>query len=488
MNLFDLLAQQAKKQPEHPLIMGPNQTVSYGEFYHQVLRLRTQLEDHNVLPGDTIGIHLPNSPEYIALTYAIWGCGASVVPIPIELAGQEKEQIFRNIRIDAVCTNSAMLADIEPHLAADAIPLAENGVLVPVKKYRAHPPELAATNPAFIRFSSGTTGAAKGVILSHETICARIHAANQGLQLSPQDRILWVLSMAYHFAVSIVAYVSFGATIILCRNHFGNTLVQAAVRHKATMIYAAPTHYELMSHTPGQELLPNLRLAIVTTIALRQEIATAFYQRFQQRLNETYGIIEVGLPCINLEKPLEKQGAVGRLLPAYEMVLKDVGLTDNLRAVYIRGAGLFDAYYEPWQTRSEILQRHDGWFFTGDLGYVDDEGYLYLYGRSKDVISVAGMKFFPQEVEAVLETHPAIQTACVFRYEDHRLGEVPYAQIVINEPHGDNASVEDELKAFCAQSLAIYKIPEKFYVVDALTRTASGKMIREASQLSIPVV
>ncbi|MBV7337418.1 acyl--CoA ligase [Chloroflexi bacterium TSY] len=488
MNLFDLFVQRAKKQPDQPLVIAPNKTVSYGEFYQQMLTLKAQLHAHGVQPGDTVGLHYLNSPEYIVLTYAAWGCGASVVPIPVELAEQEKRQIFRNIRIDAVLSHPKMTADIESHQAEDTIPLSEHSVLIPVTKYREHPHQLGATNPAFIRFSSGTTGAAKGVVLSHETIYERIHAANHGLQISSRDRIVWVLSMAYHFAVSIVAYLSFGATIILCRNYFGSTLVQAAVRHRATMIYAAPTHYELMGHTQGTETLPDLRLAIVTTAALRPEIATAFYERFHKPLNETYGIIEVGLPYINLEKPVEKRGSVGRLLPAYEATLKDVGLPNDMRAVYIRGVGLLDAYYEPWQMRSEILQRSDGWFFTGDLGYVDDDDYLYLCGRSKEVISVAGMKFFPQEVEAVLETHPAIRASCVYRYGDGRLDEVPYAEIVINEQYGDKALLEDELKVFCAQHLAIYKIPEKFYVVDDLSRTASGKKIRDASKLSRQMV
>lgn len=157
----------------------------------------------------------------------------------VELAEQEKQQIFRNICIDMVLSHITLIADIEPHQTEETTPLSESSVLVPVKTYREHPPQLAATNPAFIRFSSSTTGTAKGVVLSHETICVRIHAANQSLQISSQDRIVWVLSMAYHFAVSIVAYLTFGATIILCLNYFGRTLIQTAARHKATIIYTA---------------------------------------------------------------------------------------------------------------------------------------------------------------------------------------------------------------------------------------------------------
>ena len=354
--------------------------------------------------------------------------------------------------------------------------------MIQAKRFREHPAGFADVNAAFVRFSSGTTGAAKGVLLSHETIYARIQAANEGLHLGSEDRIVWLLSMAYHFAVSIVAYLSFGSTILLCPNTFGATIIRLAAKQKATIIYAAPTHYALMTHDRSEQLLPDLRLAIVTTTALPPEIAAAFYRRFQMALNETYGIIEVGLPAIILEQSWEKQGSVGRVLPAYELQIEAVGQAPGLGAIHLRGEGMVDAYYEPWQTRAEILQNNGGWFATGDLGEVDAEGNLYIRGRAKEVISVGGMKFFPQEVETILETHPAIQEACVFRYPNKRLGDVPHAHLV-QAPGTAQVPTKDALSAFCAAQVALHKVPENFSFVPTLTRTASGKLIRDAAKL-----
>lgn len=482
MNLLDIFLQTAARQPDHRLIITAKEEYTYRDFQAQIEGLVVQLKSCGVLAGSCIGLHYPNSPEYISLTYAIWGCGACVVPIPVELSQQEKQQIFAHICIDAVISKVDIIADLAAVQTTTAQPLAKEAVLIHTKQLCAHPLGFAAVNAAFVRFSSGTTGAAKGVVLSHETIYERIQAANGGLQLGPKDRIVWLLSMAYHFAVSIVAYLSFGATILLCPNSFGATIIRLAAKQKATIIYGAPTHYALMTHVQGAQLLPDLRLAIVTTTALPPEVATAFYQRFHQPLNETYGIIEIGLPCINFEKPLEKSGSVGRVLPAYEIHLETIDQAQRLGAIYLRGKGMVDAYYAPWQTRAELLQAGSGWFATGDIGEVDEEGYLYIRGRSKEVISVGGMKFFPQEVETILETHPAIQEACVFRYPDPRLGDIPHAYLV-KAPGLEHVPTADELSAFCTERVALYKVPKQFRFVAELMRTASGKLIRDAAKL-----
>ena len=481
LNLAEIFFKQAALMPEHPAILGPQEhtSVSYGALREDIQNLTAQLLAAGLHPGMNIGLHYPGGQAYIALTYALWTCGACVTPIPMELATEEKQLIFQHIAIDAVIS-TADCTLFAAHAAGAAIPLTEHACLLNLKALRTRPVELARLNPAFIRFTSGTTGEAKGVILSHETIFARIQAANQGLRIDANDRIVWLLSMAYHFAVSIVAYLSFGATIILCKNSFGSTILQAANRHHATLIYAAPTHYELMSHDRSDQALLDLRLAIVTTAYLRPDIAEAFYQRFGIAPNETYGIIEVGLPAVNLDAAKEKRGSVGKLLPSYSVTL-DSPDENGIGEIMLCGPGLLDAYYQPWQPRTDILNQHGGWLATGDLGFIDEDDYLFIVGRSKEMISVAGMKFFIREVETVLECHPAIQAACVFAVKSRRLGETPMAHLVLaaNQEPPDEA----ELKAYCGEHLAGYKIPDQFHWVDSLARTASGKLIRNTDKL-----
>lgn len=482
LNLTDMFYNQANEQPDRPVILGPSEDtcITYGELQHNIRCLADKLRASGVGQGMNIGLHCPSGVDYIILTYALWACQATVTPIPMELAGSEKIQILHQIAIHAVISSLQESELFIPFASGEGVLVMEHILLIHSKTLKEPPTELGDMNAAFIRFTSGTTGSAKGVVLSHKTILKRIQAANQGLGIVPNDRIVWMLSMAYHFAISIVAYLTLGAAIILPKNAFGLSILQAANQHGATIIYAAPTHYELMIHDRSGQSLPQLRLAIATTTRLAPELADTFYQRFGLPLNETYGIIEIGLPAVNLDQPIVKQGSVGKLLPSYDIKLK-TGLNEEAGEILLNGPGLLDAYYDPWQSRAAILEKHGGWLATGDLGIMDDEGFLTIVGRSKEMISVAGMKFFPHEVETVLERHPAIQESCVFGIKDQRLGETAMAHLVQSceiEPVDTN-----ELTAYCKRHLAVYKVPNRFQWVKSLSRTASGKIIRDADKL-----
>ncbi len=483
-NLTDLFHQRADSQPQQPLILGPDhgQQVTYGDFQRQLWQLADELATAGVRTGANIGVQLPNGSACILATYAAWSCRASVTPIPLEFAPPERQQLLAQIAIDGVLTTPDQLAPLEPFASGRPVALSWELHYVPLAPQRPPPPALADLNPAFIRFTSGTTGAAKGVVLSHQTIAERIAAANAGLMIGPRDRVVWLLSMAYHFAVTIVAYLSFGATIVLCQNHFGPTIVQTAARQRATLLYAAPLHYQLMSHDASDTPLSDVRLAIATTASLRPQIGEAFQRRFGIALNETYGIIEVGLPAINLAKPQAKRGSVGPLQPAYRLRLDKGHPDDPIGEILIQGPGLLDSYYHPWRPRAELLAQRDGWFATGDLGRLDEEGYLAIVGRRKEIINTGGHKLFPQEVETVLERHPAVVKACVFGRPDRRRGEAVHAHLVLT-PHQPRPTAA-ELHAFCQTELSAHKLPEGYWQVLELAYTASGKLIRDGEQLA----
>lgn len=484
LNLAECFFQKADQQPDHPLILGQEagDKTSYAEFRANIQVLAQQLKDAGIKRGDNIGIHYPSGGYYIALVYAVWSCGACITPLPMELTPTEKQQIFEYVHMNAVISHARLMTQIAANTHGESLPLMQQAVFTKVRSSFSPPAELAKVNPAFIRFTSGTTGNSKGVVLSHEAIYERIYAANKVLNIIEQDRILWLLSMDYHFAVSIVAYLSFGASIILPKNSFGITLLNAANNHKATFIYGSPTHYMLMVQDDSGAELPNtLRVAIVTTTALSADAANAFYKRFKRVLNETYGIIELGLPAINVSQLRDKQGSVGKMTPDYELRLEIID-GHEYGEITVRSKGMLDAYYSPWCARETILAEQGGWFHTGDLGRLDAEGFLHIVGRSKEMISVGGMKFFPEEVESVLEKHPAIAEAAVFGIKDRQWGESAQSHLILVEgvlPPSDN-----ELRSYCKQYLATHKVPSRFIWVDHLAYTASGKKIRDPDKLN----
>ena len=259
--------------------------------------------------------------------------------------------------------------------------------------------EFEALNPAFIRFSSGTTGASKGVVLSHESLLERITAANGGLGLGAGDKVLWTLPMAHHFAVTIVLYLYHGVTTVLETSNRPDLLFEAARESGTHLLYGSPFHFAQLAQCKDAGRLPELRMAISTASALSGEVAEGFRERFELPVTQALGIIEVGLPILNKGRAEDLPEALGQPLPGYEVKVAEDG------ELLLKGPGMFDAYLVPWQRREEILR--DGWFGTGDLAELLEDGTVVMKGRKKSVINVGGMKVFPEEIEAVLANgHP----------------------------------------------------------------------------------
>lgn len=477
VNLYELFCETASRQTDQPAVIGPGKSsLSYGELRESIDGMAERLRESGIRDGDSVGVHHPSGPEYIVLSYACWSLGACVVPIAVELRPKEKESLCRDIHVDHLLCQPRTLSDFEGWVAGEPCEVGRRIYCVPLRRLRDTPVGLRDIDPAFLRFTSGTTAAAKGVVLSHGTVVERIHAANDVLKIGPHDRIVFLLSMSYHFTVSIVSYLTFGAQIILCHGSFGQKIVDAIRSHRGTLVYGSPMHYEMMTAVPGSEGLPSLRAAISTTSRLPQETAQAFDQRFGVPIGQALGIIEIGLPCINLDAPREKSDSVGRILPAYRYRLMETSLGSSSKEIQFAGPGLIDAYYDPWRTRDQLMP--DGWFSTGDLCEVDDEAFVFIRGRTKDLISVAGMKFFAQEVAGVLRSHPAVEECLVVARQHARLGEVACASVVLAADRPSDDSVEEHLRQHCEAHLAAYKVPRYFQFVDELPRTASGKVIR----------
>lgn len=339
------------------------------------------------------------------------------------------------------------------------------------------PAEYEKLNPAFIRFSSGTTGAAKGVLLSHEAIIERTELADQALKINCADTVAWLLQMSFHFVVTILLFLRRGAKIVLCSDGFPASLADNLNRNRATFLYASPFHYNWMANSSSVEAqwFLRVRLAVSTAAKLSVLESENFFKKFNFELNEAYGIIEVGLPFVNTSGDKTKRGSVGKILSGYEIELVDCD-AQGVGRILLKGKGMFSSYLSPWSLREEITP--GGWFDTGDLGRLDKDGFLFILGREKNLINFNGMKIFPAEVEAVLNSYPVIKESRVYAQIHPIHGEMPVAQIVLKD--GQNNLQLDDLRRFIYKNIDKYKAPKEFEVVSEIPKTASGKIkIRE---------
>ncbi len=458
MNIVDLIFER-HHGPEMA-VLSPEGSLSYAGLHARMLETAHALQSDAHWPRDItrprIGLHAPSGPDYIVLALAILKAGACFVPIPSELTAEEQNELIERTALHAVLSVGQGAESTEPELRA-----------IPASGTMPHAP-CAALNAAFIRFSSGTTARSKGVVISHETLLARITAANEALRIGPADRVLWVLPMAHHFAVSIVLYLYHGATTILAPASDPAVMLRLLRGHQATVMYGSPYHYTLLAGQPDAAAMKNLRLAVSTAFALSQEVADLFHARTSLHLTQGMGIIEAGLPLLNLAHAATHPTSVGQPTPSFEVKLDENG------ELLLRGPGLFDAYLSPWQPRDEVLR--DGWFPTGDLAEIDETGSIFLKGRVRSVINVGGMKCFPEEVEAVLSSHPDVQVARVLARPHAALGFVPVAEVI---PRGTaEATLAAELKKLCQVRLSAYKVPLLITFVTELPLTASGKLRR----------
>lgn len=471
MRVLEMIRGHAKQRAEHPALVidtgGASEVVSYARLVADFDALGDELRSKGVRPGDRCGLRAHQGRPFVDAGLGILAAGACLVPIPGDTTG---EALSRAASESSLHHLLEALPDRRLESFADVAAVDGRGDAL-----------FRSLAPAYMRFTSGTTHLRKGVIVGADAVAARLENANRSLEISPEDRILWLLPMAHHFLVSILLYLRFGATILLPKSPFASPVLDLAQREGASVFYASPYHYGMLAKDKSSRGLESVRLAVSTADGLRADTASRFHERFGLPLVQALGIIEVGLPAMNRASAAHKPTALGRPTPGYEIWLRDADGRAKVRSgpedtgeICIRGTGLFDAYLSPFILAADALE--DGSFRTGDQGYFDADGDLQLCGRRSNRINMAGMKFFSEEVEAALDTHPAVRMSRVFARQHPALGEIPSAEIVL-EP-GADAPDRKALAAHLRDRLAGYKIPREFRVVDDLERTATGKLRR----------
>ena len=476
MNIVEKIREETAPFLDKTAIVEGADSISYRQLLERVAALRDVLATKGIQAGQRIALRCTDGIDYVVGSLALLDCGAAVTPIADSLIADEVQETIERIDVAGVVSH------IKMSLPADDQKLDEVFLWQPRLSGGEMNQRCRELGAAFIRFSSGTTGESKGVVLSHRSIIERTDAANRGLEITDRDVILWVLGMSHHFVVSILLFLRKGATIVVANRNFPFSLLEAAARPDLTVIYASPVHFYLLaaSDAVSPKSLRQVRLAISTSMKMPTDIFSKFAGKFGIAPMEAYGIIEIGLPFINTDSR-GGQNTVGKMLPHYQLRIANPD-EHGVGEVQIKGKGMFDAYFSPWRSREQCLV--DGWFQTGDLGRVDEQGRLYLLGRSKTVIVCAGMKVFPEEVEETINLFPGVAESLVWGREHPQFGQVPVANIVVQRGK-DPDEIVAALRAHCCAKLSSYKVPAEFVAVEKLAKTVSGKLARAQQSTAI---
>lgn len=428
-----------------------------------------------------VGILLPTSGGFPAALLAVWMLGRTAVPINYLLSAEEQQYIIDDSEIDLLITADKMLDAIgaEP----------KNVQLLKLEKsmFSGFPPirwprPATVDQVAVILYTSGTSGKPKGVMLTHDNFYKNVTGAIAHARIRSGDTFLGVLPQFHSFGISPLCLVPLvaRAKVVYTARFIPKKLIELIREHRANIFMAIPSMYNglLTVKSAEKEDLESIRYAISGGEPLPDAVFEGFQDRFGIKILEGYGLTETS-PVISWSLPGQwKYKSVGTLLPHAECRVVD----DNGKVVprgeegeiHLRGDYIMKGYFKLPDLTDEVIDE-EGWFKTGDWGKHDKDGYLFITGRKKEMLIIAGENVFPREIEEVLNHHPMVHDSAVVGRMDPSRGEVPIAFIELADEMSFDEAV---LRAHVRKHLAGYKVPKEVVVIDELPRNPTGKILR----------
>jgi len=485
---------------EAPAVKDDDRDLSWLDFEERVSRLAGWLQAEGIGPGDRVAILLPNRSAYLEGVFAAARVGGICVPINLRLAPREIAFLLDDCRPAALLheQEQADVVDRALHRAAHTPVLRivvggehdayEAGLATAFPRHDCHP--VTRDDPMMLMYTSGTTGSPKGALLPHRKTLYNCINARGYFSIRPEDRVLVVAPLFHSLGLQILALplLYCGGSLVLQPRFDPGRVWRSVVDEKISYFGGVPAMHQRLYDALGdaaepERVVAGLRFVFTAGSAVSVDLIRAFERRGIV-LKQGYGQTESSiLTCLDAEDALRKAGSVGRAVANIELrvIAQDcvdrgpegwrdaaVGETGE---IVVRGPITMLGYWERPEATTETLV--DGWLHTRDLGSRDDEGYVTLVGRARDMFISGGENVYPAEVERVYREHPAIREVAVVGVPDERWGEVGRAHVVL-EP---GASLDlDALDAWASEQLARFKIPHHVVVERELPHTASGKV------------
>jgi long-chain acyl-CoA synthetase len=494
------LAQVIERHPDDAVaLVAHGRHTTYGELRDQVTRLRSGLAGLGLGPEDRVALVAANNRLFVVGYLAVLGLGAVAVPLNPLSPPPEIQRELAGVDARAVVVGPAA-ARTTAHLDRSALPGLEHVIAplgVDVKGAvslhdlqtgdAAPVAERGADDVAVLVFTSGTAGPPRAAMLTHGNLLANIDQVQSapGGQVA-SDIVLGVLPMFHIYGLNMVLGLSMavGSRVVLVERFDPYTTLETVSTEGVTIIAGVPAMWTAWASLPGP--LPgsfsSVRLATSGAAPLDPLVRRTVRERFDLAVTEGYGLTEAS-PAVTSGLGVDApDGSIGVPLPDVQLRLVDAATGDDALIgdpgeIWVRGPNVFAGYWSDPEATATALTP-DAWLRTGDVGVVDDRGFLFLVDRAKDVIIVSGFNVYPAEVEEILVTHPGIAQAAVVGVPHPHSGEAVTAHVV-PVPDGDDLD-EDDVIAFCAQRLARYKCPDKVVVVEQLPHGPAGKLLRRA--------
>ena len=473
--------ERAQRDPGGACIADERHELDNAGFAERVTALAAVFDAAGLRPGGVLAIMLPNRVELITSMFAAWRLGAAVTPVNPALTAQEARYQIDDAGATLVVADEAAAAMLRdgPYRI---IGLTEVTAPPPPPAPARHP--ALVTDPgalALLIYTSGTTGRPKGVMLDHANVSATAEIIVGWFEMTGDTRSLLVLPL-FHvngIMVSVVSPLLAGGSTFIAERFHAASFWATVEQVRPTFFSAVPTIYALLTSRPGTPPdTRSLRFVICGAAPMPRQLIGEFEQRFGIPVVEGYGLSECTVVCtLNPLHGTRKAGSVGVPVPGIDVGVADE--TDQLLPagqpgeVVVRGPNVMRGYLGRPEESAQVLR--GGWLHTGDVGRFDDDGYLTLVNRVKDLIIRGGENIYPKEIENVLYTHAAVLEAAVVGQPDPVFGEQPVAFVTLRS--GFDVGPED-LVEHCHQSLARYKVPREVYIEETLPKNAVGKIAK----------
>jgi long-chain acyl-CoA synthetase len=488
-SLTSVLKQAAADHADRPAVRMDEAVLSYADLWDAVARAAALLTSFGVEPGDRVGIMLPNVPAFPIAYYGTLAAGGIVVPMNPLLKSREVAYYLGDSGAKVLFAWHAAAGEAAKGAAETGTRVVEvTDPLLPLAGQDPAPVTVdrGDDDDAVILYTSGTTGRPKGAELTHANLTRNADlTATTLLKSGTGDVVMGCLPLFHVFGLTcgLNATVMAGSTLTLLPRFDAGKALEIIQRDRVTIFEGVPTMYAAMLHHTGERPdVSSLRLCVSGGAAMPVEVLRAFEDAFGCIILEGYGLSETS-PVASFNHPdkVRKPGSIGTPIAGVEMRLIDADGADvpsgEVGEIAIRGHNVMKGYWGRPDATAEAIT--DGWFRTGDLARVDEDGYYYIVDRKKDLIIRGGYNVYPREIEEVLYEHPAVAEVAVIGIPHPELGEDVGAAVKLKP--GATATPAD-LRAFARERVAAYKYPRHVWIVDDLPKGPTGKILRREVQ------